>query len=107
MEKMVEGFITSFVQFISVVEENSSRLDNLQNQNDELRALVQSMKIEHEQSTSQISKYASDIQDLNKQLAMANMKRREHADSVANGMVSQNQVVKVKYEASVPVEFGT
>ena len=52
MEKMVEGFITSFVQFISVVEENSSRLDNLQNQNDELRALVQSMKIEHEQSAS-------------------------------------------------------
>ncbi len=88
------------MEFLSSVEGNVLKSEMLQNETNDLKEQIQALKAENAQNFLEMNKLNTELQELNEKLQMLSAKQREHTDDVSKGMISQSQVVRVKYEVS-------
>src|SRR5690554_2524000 len=98
MDAKIQEFISSFLEFLNDVQCSTHNHELLAKQNEDLKNNLQTSTAENEQYKAELSRLKQEVRDLLEKNSTLNAQRRSFTEELSKDMVSQGQVVKLKYE---------
>ncbi len=98
LDAKIQDLITSFTEFIGDVNTNEKNIESLTEENVELKEMLQSCSEEISKQSEELNQCKQEVRDLLERNSGLNAQRRSFTEEISKDMVSQSQVVKLKYE---------